>query len=171
MATATPSSSYDEQTVASAVEAMREELVYVFTEREPRAEIQPADGNPRLSPAELAPCADHAARPHRWARCAADRPPHAFSRPRRGRGHARRRAEGERSSNSPAAGRKEARYAHLLSGAARPAEEPRADRERARVRDVRPRTPLARLETEVETLRGELAELQRRFDEFRKQFE
>ncbi|HYE15920.1 MAG TPA: YceH family protein [Pyrinomonadaceae bacterium] len=72
-------------------------------------------------------------------------------------------------------GRKEARYAHTLSGAP-PAEEESADEGAAR----EPRAParaaagderVARLEAEVEALRGELAELQRRFDEFRKQFE
>ena len=69
-------------------------------------------------------------------------------------------------------GRKEARYAHLLAGTpafeeARP--EPRVE---PAVREVRAENErLARLEAEVETLRGELADLRQRFDEFRKQFE
>jgi uncharacterized protein YceH (UPF0502 family) len=69
-------------------------------------------------------------------------------------------------------GRKEARYAHLLAGTpaledARP--EPRVE---PAVREVRAENErIARLESEVETLRGELAELRQRFDEFKKQFE
>jgi uncharacterized protein YceH (UPF0502 family) len=72
-------------------------------------------------------------------------------------------------------GRKEARYAHLLSG--RPEVEETGDEQTAHVA-VRTNTPranegerVARLESEVETLRGELAELRLRFDEFRRQFE
>jgi hypothetical protein len=75
------------------------------------------------------------------------------------------------------AGRKEARYAHLLSG--RPAVEEEAE---GQVPSPAPRAPsappragdgerVARLEAEVESLRGELAEMRRQFDEFRKQFE
>jgi uncharacterized protein len=68
------------------------------------------------------------------------------------------------------AGRKEARYAHLLSGT--PAFEETGDdsvhashaRESAGERT-------ARLEAEVEALRAEFAELRRQFEEFRKQFE
>ncbi len=68
------------------------------------------------------------------------------------------------------AGRKEARYAHLLSGA--PAvEEP--DDENAPASHARESSGerIARLEAEIERLRGEFAEMRRQFDEFRKQFE
>ncbi len=74
------------------------------------------------------------------------------------------------------AGRKEARYAHLLSG--QPAVEEEAEGPASA--SAAPRTSaarageserVARLEAEVETLRGEVAELRRQFDEFRKQFE
>jgi uncharacterized protein len=73
------------------------------------------------------------------------------------------------------AGRKEARYAHLLSG--QPAVEEEAD---AQALTAAPRASasragdgerVARLEAEVEALRGELAEMRRQFEEFRKQFE
>ena len=74
------------------------------------------------------------------------------------------------------AGRKEARYAHLLSGP--PAVEEEVEGEAA---SPAPRASsstragdgerVARLEAEVESLRGELAEMRRQFDEFRKQFE
>jgi hypothetical protein len=72
-------------------------------------------------------------------------------------------------------GRKEARYAHLLSGAPAVEEEaegqtspapPRAHASRAGEGDR-----VARLEAEVETLRGELAEMRRQFETFREQFE
>ena len=69
-------------------------------------------------------------------------------------------------------GRKEARYAHLLSG--RPVVEEEAEGETAA---AAPRTRageserVARLEAEVERLSGELAEMRRQFEEFRKQFE
>jgi hypothetical protein len=70
------------------------------------------------------------------------------------------------------AGRKEARYAHLLSG--QPAVE---DEGEAQPASAAPRTRageterVARLEAEVERLGGELAEMRRQFEEFRKQFE
>jgi uncharacterized protein YceH (UPF0502 family) len=70
------------------------------------------------------------------------------------------------------AGRKEARYAHLLSG--RPVIEDEAEGQPA---SAAPRARagegerVARLEAEVERLSGELAEMRRRFEEFRKQFE
>ncbi|HYH84739.1 MAG TPA: DUF480 domain-containing protein, partial [Pyrinomonadaceae bacterium] len=68
------------------------------------------------------------------------------------------------------AGRKEARYAHLLSGV--PAVEEPGD-ETAHAPHARESSGerTARLEAEVEALRGEFAELRRQFDEFRKQFE
>ena len=68
-------------------------------------------------------------------------------------------------------GRKEARYAHLLSG--QPVVEDEAEGQAA----AAPRTRageserVARLEAEVERLSGELAEMRRQFEEFRKQFE
>ena len=70
------------------------------------------------------------------------------------------------------AGRKEARYAHLLSGQPVVDEEPEGQPASAA-----PRTRagdserVARLEAEVERLSGELAEMRRQFEEFRKQFE
>jgi uncharacterized protein YceH (UPF0502 family) len=70
------------------------------------------------------------------------------------------------------AGRKEARYAHLLSG--QPVVEDEAEGQPA---PAAPRTRsgeserVARLEAEVERLSGELAEMRRQFEEFRKQFE
>jgi uncharacterized protein YceH (UPF0502 family) len=75
------------------------------------------------------------------------------------------------------AGRKEARYAHLLSGM--PAVEesndephghaaPRASSSSTRAAEGE---RVARLEAEVETLRGEVAELRRQLEEFRRQFE
>ncbi len=70
------------------------------------------------------------------------------------------------------AGRKEARYAHLLGGM--PVVEEEAEESRGGARESRAGgggERVARLEAEVEALRGELAELRRRFDEFEKQFE
>jgi len=69
-------------------------------------------------------------------------------------------------------GRKEARYAHLLSGAPE-VEEPRAEpRVEPAVREARAESErLARLESEVETLRAEVSELRRQLDDFRRQFE
>ena len=72
------------------------------------------------------------------------------------------------------AGRKEARYAHLLSGP--PVVEEEAEGQAAaapRAASSRAGEPerVARLEAEVERLGGELAEMRRQFEEFRKQFE
>jgi uncharacterized protein len=80
------------------------------------------------------------------------------------------------------AGRKEARYAHLLSGP--PAVEEEAEGQSvgasqlstggtARPSSTRAGDPerVARLEAEVASLRGEIDEMRRRFEEFRKQFE
>ena len=70
------------------------------------------------------------------------------------------------------AGRKEARYAHLLSGQPVVEEEaeaqPPASAPRARAGEPE---RVARLEAEVERLSGELAEMRKQFEEFRKQFE
>ena len=70
------------------------------------------------------------------------------------------------------AGRKEARYAHLLSG--QPAVEEEAEGQPApaatRTRGGESER-VARLEAEVERLSGELAEMREQFEEFRKQFE
>jgi uncharacterized protein YceH (UPF0502 family) len=73
------------------------------------------------------------------------------------------------------AGRKEARYAHLLSG------QPVVEEEAEGPASAAPRAPsasragdgerVARLEAEVERLSGEVAEMRRQFEEFRKQFE
>jgi uncharacterized protein len=72
------------------------------------------------------------------------------------------------------AGQKDSRYAHLLAGeiaveeqsAARP---PRAERAVLEVRAENEK--VAQLEAEVAALRGELSKLRQQFDEFRKQFE
>lgn len=73
-------------------------------------------------------------------------------------------------------GRKDARYAHLLSGM--PEIEEAGDEQAAHVASRTPSSTraaegerIARLEAEVETLRGEVAELRRQLEEFRKQFE
>jgi uncharacterized protein YceH (UPF0502 family) len=67
-------------------------------------------------------------------------------------------------------GRKEARYAHLLSGMPAveeiPAEGQAAPASRAGAADR-----VARLESEIEALRAEMAELRGQFDEFKRQFE
>jgi hypothetical protein len=67
-------------------------------------------------------------------------------------------------------GRKEARYAHLLSGQPPVEEEAEGQAPAPRTRAGESER-VARLETEVERLSGELAEMRRRFEEFRKQFE
>lgn len=72
-----------------------------------------------------------------------------------------------------AAGQKEARYAHLLTGDVVVSEpspaEPRAEPVMREVRAENER--VSRLEAEVETLRREVAELRQQLDDFRKQFE
>ncbi len=70
------------------------------------------------------------------------------------------------------AGRKDARYAHLLGGMPVIEEESEEKHTGARVRVAgADGERVARLEAEVEAMRGEIAELKRQFDEFRKQFE
>ncbi len=70
-------------------------------------------------------------------------------------------------------GRKESRYAHLLSGSveveAQEAEPLRPEAARVAVRAENER--IARLEAEVESLRRELSELRGQLEDFRKQFE
>ena len=68
------------------------------------------------------------------------------------------------------AGRKEARYAHLLSGMP-DVEEAGEDAVHASHTRGSSGERTARLEAEVEALRTEFAELRRQFEEFRKQFE
>lgn len=72
-------------------------------------------------------------------------------------------------------GRKESRYAHLLAGPIEvEAQEMAAAASRteaARLKVSAENERIIRLETEVETLRGEVAELRRQLDDFRKQFE
>ncbi len=68
-------------------------------------------------------------------------------------------------------GRKDARYAHLLSGQPAFEEEPEAHRAPARESRAGTGDRVARLEAEVESLRGELTELREQFAEFKKQFE
>jgi uncharacterized protein YceH (UPF0502 family) len=74
------------------------------------------------------------------------------------------------------AGRKEARYAHLLSGPPafeEPGEEqtPHAHARPSSSTRAAEGERVARLEAEVEALRGEVAELRRQLEEFRRQFE
>lgn len=70
------------------------------------------------------------------------------------------------------AGRKEARYAHLLSGQPVVDEEAEAQAPAAAPRARAGESErVARLEAEVERLSGELAEMRGQFEEFRKQFE
>ena len=71
------------------------------------------------------------------------------------------------------AGRKEARYAHLLAG--QPVVEDEAEAQATPAAAPRARAGdserVARLEAEVERLSDEVAEMRRQFEEFRKQFE
>ena len=71
------------------------------------------------------------------------------------------------------AGRKEARYAHLLSGQPVLDEEDEAQPASAAAPRARAGESerVARLEAEVERLSGELAEMRAQFEEFRRQFE
>lgn len=75
------------------------------------------------------------------------------------------------------AGQKEARYAQLLAGevafvAAAAVEHPRAPRAEAAVLEVRAENEkISGLEAEVETLRREVAYLREQFESFKKQFE
>lgn len=75
------------------------------------------------------------------------------------------------------AGQKDARFAHLLTGdvaaaAVAPSEEPRRVRPEPAMQQVQAENErISRLETTVEGLRGEIVELRRQFDEFKKQFE
>ena len=69
-------------------------------------------------------------------------------------------------------GRKEARYAHLLAGAPEVEESRPEPRVEPAMREARAENErLARLESEVETLRAEVADLRRQLEEFKKQFE
>jgi uncharacterized protein YceH (UPF0502 family) len=70
-------------------------------------------------------------------------------------------------------GKKDSRYAHLLAGDVEVEEAPvRAPRVEPIVKEVRAENEkLARLETEVEQLRSEVAKLQMEFADFKKQFE
>ncbi|HEX8494444.1 MAG TPA: YceH family protein [Pyrinomonadaceae bacterium] len=69
-------------------------------------------------------------------------------------------------------GRKESRYAHLLSGPIEVEAQEAAPRpEPARREVLAENEKIARLEAEVLTLRNEVAELRQQFDDFRKQFE
>lgn len=71
------------------------------------------------------------------------------------------------------AGKKDSRYAHLLSGEIAVEEQPvREPRVEPVVREVRAENErITQLESEVVGLHSELAELQKQFEEFKKQFE
>ncbi len=71
------------------------------------------------------------------------------------------------------AGQKDSRYAHLLAGEVTLEEQPpRAPRREPAVAEVHAENEkISRLEAEVESLRGEVAELRGQFEAFRKQFE
>jgi uncharacterized protein len=69
-------------------------------------------------------------------------------------------------------GRNESRYAHLLCGPVDIEAEQVAPRVESATREVRAENErIARLESLVETLGGEVAELRQQFDEFKKQFD
>jgi uncharacterized protein YceH (UPF0502 family) len=69
-------------------------------------------------------------------------------------------------------GTKESRYAHLLAGEVQVEEQPAAPRAEAAVLDVRAENErLARLESEVADLRQQLADLQQQFLDFKRQFD
>ncbi len=69
-------------------------------------------------------------------------------------------------------GRKECRYAHLLSGEPQlPTEEAATQPEAARLRVMAEDERIGRLEGEVALLRSEVAELRRMMEDFRSQFE
>jgi len=69
-------------------------------------------------------------------------------------------------------GTKESRYAHLLAGEVHVEELPAAPRPEAAVLDVRAENErLGKLESEVETLRRQLADLQQQFLDFKRQFD
>ena len=68
-------------------------------------------------------------------------------------------------------GRKESRYAQLLSGPVEVEAQETAARPPARIDARAGQERIARLETEVEALRSEVAELKQQFDDFRKQFD
>lgn len=68
-------------------------------------------------------------------------------------------------------GRKESRYAHLLSGPVEVETQEAATRPTPRMDARAGQERITQLETEVEALRSEVAELKQQFDDFRKQFE
>ena len=69
-------------------------------------------------------------------------------------------------------GTKESRYAHLLAGEVHVEEQAAEPRAEAAVLEVRAENErLANLESEVDSLRQQLAELQQQFLDFKRQFE
>jgi uncharacterized protein YceH (UPF0502 family) len=68
-------------------------------------------------------------------------------------------------------GRKENRFAHLLSGEPDIQEESEALQEPARLKVAAKNERITELETEVAEIRGQLAELQQQFQEFKSQFD
>lgn len=177
-----PVVSYDERTVARALESLREKnLAYIFygsDSRVPKYKHVCVE-NLRLSPPELAlmcvlmlrgpqtvgELRGRTGRLHNFADLAEveatleglasrEEQPLVLKLPRQ-------------------PGRKEARYAHLLAGTPPVEEPPRAEpRAEAATLEVRAENErVARLESEVESLRGEVAALRQQFDDFKKQFE
>jgi uncharacterized protein len=174
-----PVVSFDEQTVARALEALRaKNLVYVFygsDSRVPKYKHMMTEIF-RLSPAELAAMCVLMLRGPQTVGEVRGRTGRLYSFADLAEAEATLDALAQREEplvlklpRQP--GRKEARYAHLLAGAPE-VEESRPRAVEPAVREVRAENErLARLEAEVESLRGEVTELRRQFDEFKRQFE
>ncbi|HEV3468767.1 MAG TPA: YceH family protein [Pyrinomonadaceae bacterium] len=175
-----PVVSFDEQTVARALESLRaKNLVYVFygsDSRVPKYKHMMTEIF-RLSPAELAAVCVLMLRGPQTVGEVRGRTGRLYSFADLAEAEATldalaRREEPLVMKLPRQPGRKEARYAHLLAGAPEVEESRPEPRVEPAVREVRAENErLARLEAEVETLRGEVTELRRQFDEFKKQFE
>lgn len=176
-----PVVSYDDKTVAGALESLREKkLVWMVTapgNRVPKYEHR-AIGSFNLSPAEVAVLCVLLLRGSQTV---------GEIRGRTGRMHQfqdleeveatmeglQRRKGGPLVTRLPRQpGAKESRYAHLLSGeveAEQAEAQPRLERATIEVRSENER--IANLEREVQALRSQLEELSRGFHDFKKQFE
>lgn len=176
-----PVVSYDDRTVAGALESLREKkLVWMVTapgNRVPKYEHR-VTGSFNLSPAEVAVLCVLMLRGPRTA---------GEIRGRTGRMHhfqdledveaaldgLQRRKGGPLVTKLPRQpGTKESRYAHLLSGEVeieQPEAQPKAERATVEVRTENER--ITKLEREVQALRANLEDLSREFRDFKKQFE